>query len=513
MCTNLRPCPPGFETASRQETVPPGPGAWLAWFALVIALLPAAGMGQQPEDPRPIVHVHDSCANPFLSPLNGAEVGDPFPVHWDGVWHLYALEGGLRSVLHFTSTDLVNWTEHQPAMTGEGIATGTVVRHDNKFYLFYTDAGPQSIRLGVSDNPWHFDFAKSQLVAKADEQVYQLNKHKFRDCYVFYHDTEKLWWMLVEATSDDTVAVGLFKSEDLLTWTQHDPIFKDKSRVHASCPQVFQERGRWYLTCLDYGTWYYEADVLSGPWNLRGKYHSKYMTAASRHATDGQRRLCWGFFAKYPTPEKERGGYGGPLGVGRELVFDQDGKVGVRPLPELIATIRKPADNADLFDCARGLSGQWELDAVEEVFHSTNERGGVLLLDLPEENPDYYMEAEITLSRPEATAAVVVRASESLEQGYRVVMQPAKKRVAICESAAGGGTFDESEHAFSGDKTVHLQVFVCNGFIEAFIDGYSTLRARIVNRSEHRVMIEISGSVATIRKLLLHYFKPRKTAA
>lgn len=91
----------------------------------------------------------------------------------------------LRTVLHFTSRDLVKWTEHEPAMVGRGIATGTVVRHDKKYYMFYTDAGPQTIRLVTSDNPWHFDFTKSKLVAKADHKVYQLGKRKFRDCYVF----------------------------------------------------------------------------------------------------------------------------------------------------------------------------------------------------------------------------------------------------------------------------------------------------------------------------------------
>ena len=182
-------------------------------------------------DPGQAVHLHDTSANPFLLPRSGMEVGDPFPVYWDGVWHLYALRRDLRTVLHFTSTDLVEWAEHKPAMVGNGIATGTVVRHDGKYYMFYTDAGPQTIRVVTSDNPWDFDFAKSRLVAAADNKVYQLDQRKFRDCYVFYNEGERLWWMLVEATSDNAVAVGLFKSKDLLTWIQHNPIFKDKART------------------------------------------------------------------------------------------------------------------------------------------------------------------------------------------------------------------------------------------------------------------------------------------
>jgi len=460
----------------------------------------------EPTGPAQVVAVHDTGANPFLLPQDGKEVGDPFPEYWDGVWHIYALRSDLRTVLHFTSRDLVKWNEHKPAMVGKGIATGTVVRHDGKFYMFYTDAGPQTIRLVISDNPWKFDFTKSKLVAQADKKVYQLSRRKFRDCYVFHNKTEKLWWMLVEATSDGAVAAGLFKSKDLLNWTQHDPIFKDKSRRHASCPQVFKQGASWYLTCLDYGTWYYAADSVYGPWKLKGQYHSKYLTAASRFATDGKRRLCWGFFSKYKTPEGNNRGYGGPLGVGRELVFSADGSLGVRPLGELIAAIRKPPGNAKLFDCAKALIGKWEIDASKQEFRCTS-GGGVLLLDLPAKNPDYYFEAEIELPSPKSTADVVVRTSENYDRGYRIAIEPGKKKIAIRHFRPGGGAFNEKDFTPAKGKPVKLQIFVCGNQIEAFLDDRACLSARIGDRSEHRVAIEIAGGRATISKPLLHYFK------
>lgn len=454
-----------------------------------------------------VVAVHDTSANPFIMPQGGKEVGDPFPSYWDGMWHVYTLSADLRQVYHLTSTNLVKWTEHEPAMYGGGIATGTVVRHDGKYCLFYTDAGPQTIRLVISDNPWRFDFKKSRLVAKADSKIYQLHKKKFRDCYVFFNEAEERWWMLVEATSDDTVAVGLFKSRDLLTWTQHDPIFKDKSRKHASCPQVFERNGRWYLTCLDYPTWYYRADDLCGPWRLEGYYHTKRLTAGSRWASDGRRQLGWGFFTKHNTPEGNNRGYGGPLGVGREMVLTADGAIGVRPLPELIAAMRKPSSNADVFACAKELSGKWNVDAERRDFQCTNDAGGVLLLDLPKQNPNYYFEAEIELFRPEAIAAVVVRCSKEFDEGYRVELKPAEKKIAIRHFASDGGKFDEREHKFADGAAILLQVFVCDGQIEAFVDGRASLSTRVLKRTEHRVAIEIAAGRATIRKPLLHYFK------
>jgi len=458
------------------------------------------------EQPKPVA-VHDTSINPFIMPQGGKEIGDPFPSYWDGVWHVYTLSADLRQVYHLTSTDLLKWTEHAPAMVGHRIATGTVVRHDGKYYLFYTDAGPQTIWLVVSDNPWRFDFKNSRLVAKADNKVYQLHKKKFRDCYVFFNEAERRWWMLVEATSDDKVAVGLFTSKDLLSWEQRDPIFKDGLRTHASCPQVFERKGRWHLTLLDHNTWVYEAGSLHGPWENAGFYHSTYFTAASRHAYDGKRRLSWGFFTKRKTPERNISGYAGPMGVGRELVFNAAGKLGVRPLPELIAAIRAPAHNAALFDCARPLRGAWDIDAEKREFRCTGEDGGALLLDLPGENPDYYFEAEIVLASPESGVDLLVRTTEAFESGYRIALDAGADEVAIRQARTGGGTFNKKDHPVVDGKPVKVRIFVCDNMMEVFFDDHVSLSTRVFDRSAHRAAIEITGDRARIRNPLLHHFK------
>jgi len=461
------------------------------------------------DQPEPVA-VHDTSINPFIVPQGGQEsFGDPFPTYWDGVWLLYTLRAGLGQVYHLTSTDLVKWTEHQPAMAGRSIATGTVVRHDGTYYLFFTDEASQTIRLVVSDNPWRFDYNKNRIVVRADNKVY-LSKW-FRDCYVFFNESEKRWWMLVEARSEGKVAMGLFTSEDLLAWTQRDPIFKDGSRSFASCPQVFEHKGRWYLTLLDANTWVYEAGSLFGPWENAGSYDSTYLTAASRHAYDGNRRSCWGFFTRRDTPERKiKPKHGGPISVGRELVFNAAGKLGVRPLPELVAAIRKPAHNAALFDCARPRRGTWEIDAGKREFRCTGEDGGALLLDLPGENPDYYFEAEIVLAAPASRADLLVRTTEAFESGYRIVVDAGADEVAIRQAKTGGGTFHGKDHPVADGKAVKVQIFVCDSMMEVFIDDHLSLSARVFDRSAHRAGIEITGGRATIRNPLLHHFKEGK---
>ncbi|MHC4180605.1 MAG: GH32 C-terminal domain-containing protein [Planctomycetota bacterium] len=217
--------------------------------------------------------------------------------------------------------------------------------------------------------------------------------------------------------------------------------------------------------------------------------------------------MCWRFFSKHPTPERKGGDYGGPLGVGRELVFNDDGTIGVRPLPELIAAIRQLSNHVDLFARAEDRTGKWKIDAVDRSLESEDESGGVLLFDSPEKNLDYYFEADIQFDSPQATADVVVRTSGDYDRGYRVAIEPNRSKIAIRECKPAGGTFNAKDGSFVKGKPVQLQVFVCNNQIEAFVDGQASLSARVLNRSEHWLAIEIEGGRATIGKPLLHHFK------
>jgi coenzyme F420-reducing hydrogenase gamma subunit len=197
-----------------------------------------------------------------------------------------------------------------------------------------------------------------------------------------------------------------------------------------------------------------------------------------------------------------------------DRVYSVDEKVpvevslpGCPPQPELIAAIRAPAHNAALFDCARPLRGTWEIDAGKREFRCTGEQGGALLLDLPGENPDYYVEAEIVLASPESGADVLVRTSEALDRGYRITAGAGADEIAIRQAKTGGGTFHKKEHPVVNGNPVKVKIFVCDSMMEVFVDDHLSLSTRIFDRSAHRVAIEITGGPATIRNPLLHYFK------
>jgi hypothetical protein len=232
------------------------------------------------------------------------------------------------------------------------------------------------------------------------------------------------------------------------------------------------------------------------------------MSAASRWGADKKRWLGWGFFATDDTPEGDLDWEGyGPMCVGRELVFHKDGSLGVRPIPELVDAIRAAEDHADLYDCAKVRSGTWVIDPEKKQLRSTDDQGGVLMFDLPKNNSNYYFEAEVELATPQTKVDIVVRASEGLDSGYRIAVEPDKKVAAIRHFTSYDGVFDEMTHVSDGGTSFRVKAFVYDGIIEVFVDGRTALSTRVADCSNYRVVIEVSGGEATIRNPLLHYFK------
>jgi hypothetical protein len=176
-------------------------------------------------------------------------------------------------------------------------------------------------------------------------------------------------------------------------------------------------------------------------------------------------------------------------------------------LPELIAAIHSLPNHVNLFVSAKDRSGKWRIDAAKQMFQSEDEGGGVLLFDLPERNPDYYFEADIQFASTHARADVVLRTSENYDRGYRVAIEPNRGKIGIREFKPGGDGFNEKNYTLVKGNTVQFQVFVCGDQIDAFVGGRASLSARVLDRSGHRVAIEIAGGRATISKPLLHYFR------
>ncbi|MCB1122159.1 MAG: hypothetical protein KJT03_11460 [Verrucomicrobiae bacterium] len=466
------------------------------------------------QDQRLTGRIYDTSDNPFMT--TAEKYGDPFPAYFDGVWHLYTLQGGLKTVRHLTSSDLVAWTEHKPAMTGGDIATGTVLRENDVYYMFYT-IGQEAIGLVTSDNPWYFDKDDSRTVASPDPDFYPDAK-PFRDVFVFRHEEEQLWWMLCEAhTKTGGVQIALLKATELTgPWKPFPPLYTqpangDKLNQYVSCPQLIEQDGTWYLTYLNNATSYHIASNPAGLWGERkGQYNSDFLTAGSRSGPDGVRHLNWGFFSVRPTPENPTAQprYGGPLGVGRELVFQKDKTIGVRPLPELVATIREPEHNKEVFPLLNELSGRWTIDAEAQKITSRQSHGGTVLIDVPDDHPDYYFETDVVFGKDRAAVSVTVRSTSVEDSGYRIALRPRDGIFEITEHTGQRRSYLSEVHTFG--ESANLKIFICDGQREAFVDDRSDLSTRVLKSSHAKIILEAHDKHVSFLSPLLHYFKQKK---
>ena len=209
--------------------------------------------------------------NPFAYP-SGRLTGDTFPIFRDGICHLFHMM--MPGIAHHVSHDMVHWEERSmvvmPGKPGDpdssNIATGCVVEHERRFYLFYT--GNQNICLAVSDDLENWTKHPGNPVVCGDNQLYgTLN---FRDAFVYYSNQEGCWHMLfgtqtVEVPAQRAGCVGLAKSSDLLHWKLAPPLWSPHIGPHTDCPQLSEHDGRWYLFYLQRNTRYRVADSPSGP--------------------------------------------------------------------------------------------------------------------------------------------------------------------------------------------------------------------------------------------------------
>jgi beta-fructofuranosidase len=177
------------------------------------------------------------------------------------------------SVGHAVSTDLKNWTVLRDALTpSESPAfdswttwTGSVIRHDGKWWMFYTgtsreDAGQrQSVGLALSDDLIHWEKhvpaagAGEPLVA-ADPRWYQtlaggFKLEPFRDPWVFrFKDPDGNefgdWHMLTTASAADSqtgnqdAVMAHATSPNLLDWTVQSPLSSPRQGFGET--EVFQ---------------------------------------------------------------------------------------------------------------------------------------------------------------------------------------------------------------------------------------------------------------------------------
>lgn len=452
---------------------------------------------------------------------------DPIPLFVDGTYHVIHLSppwyslGTVKPEIrskdtqrHITSTDLVHWTVHEPALypgePGEvdedGCWTGSMIVKDGVFYLFYCafnhDAdNPQTICLATSKDGYHFEKQPDFPRLRPADYLEQID---YRDSYVFWNEDEQTYWMVLAARY---AAGGPFHrrgvicyrtSDDLYHWSEDHPLYSPWYMVCPECPEMFKMGDYWYLCYSHFDqnakTTYRVSKSCHGPWrvpSLPGFDGRRFY--AAKTLTDGKRRFQWGNIYERDNLRNEGGWtYAGDMAMPREVIQREDGSLAVCVPHEIVENFSKPV--AHEFE---GKMGEWipaegglKTDATSKFsygFFRENSQDALMF------------HAKLRLEEGYGAFGLLLKSADELSPSWELIFERTRSRVSISrypfpldpfwqtlnpkiEAAPmevdGPRTIERPIHIEPG-KEIDVKAFVDGSFVECFVNDELALSYRV----------------------------------
>lgn len=192
-------------------------------------------------------------------------------IFFDGKYHLFNQKNASAIFLgqinwgHFSSSDLVHWTEEKPALTPycsydkNGIWSGCAVVNDNGVpQLIYTTGGDKlGVGIAFPKDDALIEWKKYEYNPVIAEHPAGYTRTDMRDQYVWKEGN--VWYMIIgygiETTDSPHGALLLYKSTDLKKWNFIHLLFEgnpaiDNSGVFWEMP-VFKKIGNKYVLLVN----------------------------------------------------------------------------------------------------------------------------------------------------------------------------------------------------------------------------------------------------------------------
>ena len=285
--------------------------------------------------------------------VNQPYVGDPMPYYEDGVYYIYYLKDGGDSYNHSiylaTTTDFVTYTEidapvleasrsgGQDSWTG----TGSVVKVDDTYYLFYTGHTGASnaefkekIMVARGSDPYTFEKVEGWYINPPAELG---QKNDFRDPQCYYDPDTGLIEMTITASQSGTARILKYTVTKNLSESHYDGIIFTNpvgNFWNLECTDTFKVGDTWYVTysAQDDTLWYASSDSRYGPYGDPVRLEGKLFYAA-KHVEDGENSYMvgWARRSESASSTQDVAAWGGNLVV-QKIMQKENGELFLAPV-------------------------------------------------------------------------------------------------------------------------------------------------------------------------------------
>lgn len=212
----------------------------------------------------------------------GAWVHDVWFARADDVHHAFYLQApsaignpddwksrhALQLIGHAVSTDLESWTDCGPVIAPiagswrTGIATGSVVRRGERWWMFFTSRCPSGAGVGVATSPdlytWQVEGDSPVIGSEVFTSSFDgedVTWQFLADPYVYPEPVDGLYYMIVNGQvcgqpAAERGCLGLLVSEDLRSWSRPRLLSWPRAFTRMETPCLWRANGRW---CLYFG--------------------------------------------------------------------------------------------------------------------------------------------------------------------------------------------------------------------------------------------------------------------
>jgi hypothetical protein len=431
-------------------------------------------------------------------------LGTPVDVrHWDHIAHLVS-----RDLIHWERLNSVPTIGPEGAWDHTPTLTGTTVRHQGRYYLFYgADGVPQQVGVMLSDDleNWH-KYEGNPVLEPAGPYYQTALSEELPLWYIDWRDPCVVWDAAAQqydafiCARTASLSPGLGNciaravSKDLLHWHLAPPAAVLENYIQAELPDYFEMEGRHYLLFSSVdgrsaagnapsrewasGVFYVCSDQRHGEYRslsdplLFGAGHGRHEGYAGRTVPFAGGRLLYYQIRTQPAAT-------GRFVFGIQLLRQRDdGGLEAHYWPghhglEVPGTETVGFDGLILDEGKDIGAGRWRLDAGKLIGQSPLVASATLR---SEPWSDFHLSCEIT-SEESGVAGIVFRYNPETRQGVVVVLDFGRGLAEICGTRTGwrwiGRTvWDRITCRLPAGKPARLRILCRAEFAEVYVDDH-----------------------------------------